>query len=449
MATTSLLTWLIHIMCSGAKLLPSCINVLFLCLYNLSTPLLKPNTPFSLHATHDNMVDFFICTVCCDNGPNIIVSWFWVDKTVLFPFIGSAFGVMWCSPLYLTSCLAVLGAILVYFPEPGLLYHGVMPPLRHERAISKVPQTGLLTLVGHTATGIDKVHPGTCVNQHLPCSPNDTLQPILELYFHLGMSNKDIAISIMDHFDPAHYGIRPVISEYLRLTKPDAVDAWWYKWFKRWTFIAIGLNGMWSLDQHDKSKHYGLFFHVGLDPFLGVIHWCKVWWTVLPNGVPMIILQKPHKWKAADYKISIPSEVLDKIEKKYAPPDDPIFELIPHTFVIHANVVWTAMGSPQLEFDNAWEIYLNICDALRGIAQDRVLQQVLSSVITADATSGPQTWNCLDKLPADLQPTSKDELLTVEVTDDESDTPVLNLTEDEDHSKDNDLEGHTVDLDFF
>jgi hypothetical protein len=27
-------------------------------------------------------------------------------------------------------------------------------------------------------------------------------------------------------------------------------------------------------------KHYGLFFHVGLDPFPGVIHWCKVWWTV-------------------------------------------------------------------------------------------------------------------------------------------------------------------------
>ena len=37
---------------------------------------------------------------------------------------------------------------------------------------------------------------------------------------------------------------------------------------------------MWSLDQHDKFKHYGLFFHVSLDPFPGVIHWCKVWWTV-------------------------------------------------------------------------------------------------------------------------------------------------------------------------
>jgi hypothetical protein len=37
---------------------------------------------------------------------------------------------------------------------------------------------------------------------------------------------------------------------------------------------------MWCLDQHDKFKRYGLFFHVGLDPYPGVIHWCKVWWTV-------------------------------------------------------------------------------------------------------------------------------------------------------------------------
>ncbi|KAH9019451.1 hypothetical protein EDB85DRAFT_2153732 [Lactarius pseudohatsudake] len=163
----------------------------------------------------------------------------------------------------------------------------------------------------------------------------------------------------------------------------------------------------------------------------------------------MIILQKPHKWKATDYKISIPLEALDEIEKKYAPPNDPVFELVPHAFAIHANAVWTAMGSPQPQFNNAWEIYLNIRDALRGIARDRVLEQVLSSVMTADATSEPQNRNCLDELPADLQPASEDELLTVEETDNESGTPVIDLTGDEDHGEDND-EGHsTVGSDFF
>ena len=44
--------------------------------------------------------------------------------------------------------------------------------------------------------------------------------------------------------------------------------------------MSVGPNEMWCLDQHDKFKRFRLFFHVGLDPFPGVIHWCKVWWTV-------------------------------------------------------------------------------------------------------------------------------------------------------------------------
>ncbi|KAH8999865.1 hypothetical protein EDB86DRAFT_3075541 [Lactarius hatsudake] len=162
---------------------------------------------------------------------------------------------------------------------------------------------------------------------------------------------------------------------------------------------------------------------------------------------PMIILQKPHKWKAADYKVSISPEVFDKMEKKYAPPDDPVFKLVPHAFAVHANAVWMAMGSPQPQFNNAWEIYLHIRDALRGIAQDRMLQQVLSSVATSKPQNGP------DKLPADLQPTSEDELLFVDLTDhedsNEDSTPVVDLTEDEGHSEDDGSEGHAIGLDFF
>ena len=64
-------------------------------------------------------------------------------------------------------------------------------------------------------------------NQHLPChqfsialpallvlstisftAPNDNLKLILTLYYYLGMSDTDIASSIMDHFDSACYGLR-------------------------------------------------------------------------------------------------------------------------------------------------------------------------------------------------------------------------------------------------
>jgi hypothetical protein len=41
-----------------------------------------------------------------------------------------------------------------------------------------------------------------------------------------------------------------------------------------------------AIDQHDKWKRYGLYFHVGMDPFSGRISWLKVWWT---NRNPILI----------------------------------------------------------------------------------------------------------------------------------------------------------------
>lgn len=43
-------------------------------------------------------------------------------------------------------------------------------------------------------------------------APNDELRPVLTFYFDLGMNDKDIAHSVMDHFDPACYGLRCVLA---------------------------------------------------------------------------------------------------------------------------------------------------------------------------------------------------------------------------------------------
>lgn len=34
-----------------------------------------------------------------------------------------------------------------------------------------------------------------------------------------------------------------------------------------------------AFDQHDKWKRFGLYLHLGLDPFLGRLQWLKIWWT--------------------------------------------------------------------------------------------------------------------------------------------------------------------------
>jgi len=58
-------------------------------------------------------------------------------------------------------------------------------------------------------------------------------------------------------------------------------------WLKRRRFWAAGVNDILAVDQHDKWKRFGLSLHKGIDPFPGVIHWIKVWWT---NSNPKLIL---------------------------------------------------------------------------------------------------------------------------------------------------------------
>ena len=111
------------------------------------------------------------------------------------------------------------------------------------------------------------------------------------------------------------------------------------------------------------------------------------------------------------------------MEQDYAPPDDPVFDLVPYTFAVHANAVWTDMGSPEPQFSNAWDIYLRIRDALRSMVWDGAFRQCLS------AASQPEPYS--EELPADLRqdeigplgdPSDHEgDILTIDLTDDEED----------------------------
>lgn len=60
---------------------------------------------------------------------------------------------------------------------------------------------------------------------------------------------------------------------------PEDVLARKAKRLQRKQFWTVGVNDIWSVDQHDKWRKYQLFLHVGLEPFSGYILWLKVWWT--------------------------------------------------------------------------------------------------------------------------------------------------------------------------
>ena len=80
--------------------------------------------------------------------------------------------------------------------------------------------------------------------------------------------------------------VRKMVLAYLNSTEREAVEFCKKKRFCRKRFWAAGVNDVWTCDQHDKWKRFGLWLHVGLDPYPGQLQWLKVWWS---NRNPQLI----------------------------------------------------------------------------------------------------------------------------------------------------------------
>ena len=70
------------------------------------------------------------------------------------------------------------------------------------------------------------------------------------------------------------------------MTEPEAVGFRKQKRFRRKRFWAAGVMDILTFDQHDKWKRFGLWLHLGLDPYCGRLAWLKVWWC---NRNPRLI----------------------------------------------------------------------------------------------------------------------------------------------------------------
>ena len=104
------------------------------------------------------------------------------------------------------------------------------------------------------------------------------------------------------------------------------------------------------------------------------------------------------------------------MEQEFAPPDDPVFNLVPPVFAVHAHAIWTDMGSLEPQFSNAWDIYLRIRDALRSMVWDGEFRECLS------VASQPKPYP--EELPGDLRQNE-------DLSDHEGDTLIVDRTDDE------------------
>ena len=55
------------------------------------------------------------------------------------------------------------------------------------------------------------------------------------------------------------------------------------------------------------------------------------------------------------------------MEQLYAPPDDPVFELVPETFAHYTQIIYNNMGSPAVTGENIWDIYRELVQRLEEL----------------------------------------------------------------------------------
>jgi hypothetical protein len=115
---------------------------------------------------------------------------------------------------------------------------------------------------------------------------------------------------------------------------------------------------------------------------------------ILPHGIPELIQKKPHLYNATDFKVSVfqpvgalahlkgqipvPADLIDEVEQRYAPPDHPVFQLVPPTFEERVIVRYNALDRPAVTINSFWNIYHQLLAAFRTQEPDPELDSILS-----------------------------------------------------------------------
>ncbi|KDR84567.1 hypothetical protein GALMADRAFT_48606, partial [Galerina marginata CBS 339.88] len=59
----------------------------------------------------------------------------------------------------------------------------------------------------------------------------------------------------------------------------------------------------------------------------------------------------------AAIQVKVQPEALEYVREQFAPPTDPVFELVPEKFAHYIGKLYKQMGSPKIYSDNVWSVY--------------------------------------------------------------------------------------------
>ncbi|KAK7036943.1 hypothetical protein R3P38DRAFT_3311626 [Favolaschia claudopus] len=89
---------------------------------------------------------------------------------------------------------------------------------------------------------------------------------------------------------------------------------------------------------------------------------------VMPHGIPNLMLLNPEQYGTHNYRIEVTPEKFDEMEAKWAPPDDPVFQLVPPLFKSQVERLQLQLGTPEVTGDNLWDVYSQLLTAFESMA---------------------------------------------------------------------------------
>jgi len=103
-----------------------------------------------------------------------------------------------------------------------------------------------------------------------------------------------------------------------------------------------------------------------------------------------------HLYLSFNFQIGVEQAAIDHVRNNFAPPDDPVFELVPQEFGQYATILYQSMGIPVVNSENVWDIYCelhhrfeHLDDAVNFIEECQVYLDILDAQDNLDDSVPP------------------------------------------------------------
>lgn len=97
-------------------------------------------------------------------------------------------------------------------------------------------------------------------------------------------------------------------------------------------------------------------------------------------------------------QIPVPPVLLDEMEQLYAPPDHPVFTLVPPTFHECVTELYLSIGEPEVTVRTFWDVYLNLLGKLREPLDDQLTDVLTTFQANVDNSAEPEDMALLPNM---------------------------------------------------